>query len=334
MIAKDLVVQGNASIVGTLKIDGEYVPTKEYVDDAISTNTAYFRGTFATKAELNSYTGAKTNNDYAVVSADESNNNETWRYKYNGTEWTAEYRVNESALTVTQLNALNSGITSTILKDLQTKTSLINNGNIVFPTVGVGIVSGQIKFSGSTDGANIYYYAPASDEGHLVFNMIDDNNTRIDFKRSGGSTTEATVSYITMSDGVYHGNATGLNGSGFRTINDTISRNGTKLRETLLIYGPTIGNNTSDLQNPGRLTYGDAVPQIVFNTANSLTEGQPLGLLYTDHDGVNTGSTLALVSNSAGSPSNFVSDVLIARQRMSIPTSAPSNPKNGDIWIE
>lgn len=92
--------------------------TKEYVDDEISTNTATFRGNFATKAALNAYTGEKDNNDYAVVTADETHSNQTWRYKYDGTTWVAEYKVNDTALTTAQTNALNSGITSTLVTKL------------------------------------------------------------------------------------------------------------------------------------------------------------------------------------------------------------------------
>lgn len=59
MIAKDLLVNGNASITGTLRVGGDILASKSYVDDAISTNTAVFRGTFATRAELYAYNGTK-----------------------------------------------------------------------------------------------------------------------------------------------------------------------------------------------------------------------------------------------------------------------------------
>lgn len=88
----------------------------------ISTNTAFFRGTFATKAALQAVlwqttnpAGANfvTNNDYAVVLDDESQNDECWRYVYvSGTGWQAQYRINETPLTAAQLAALNSGATA------------------------------------------------------------------------------------------------------------------------------------------------------------------------------------------------------------------------------
>lgn len=85
------------------------------LEDALQGSNATFRGNFDTKAALDAYTGDKAKNDYAVVLADENNNKETWRYKYDGSAWVAEYRVNETALTVDQSNALNSGITSNLV---------------------------------------------------------------------------------------------------------------------------------------------------------------------------------------------------------------------------
>lgn len=94
---------------------------KAYVDtslsDHISSLTAAFNGSYATYADLSAATGMNKN-DYAVVLADENNSNECWRYKYDGTAWKAEYRVNETALTTEQNNALNSGITAETVTNL------------------------------------------------------------------------------------------------------------------------------------------------------------------------------------------------------------------------
>ena len=100
---------------------------KEFVTDSITQGTAIYRSSYATKAALDAIQWQTTdptaanyvsNNDYAVVLADESHDNECWRYIYvleeggqnNG--WAAQYRVNESPLTQAQLAALNSGITA------------------------------------------------------------------------------------------------------------------------------------------------------------------------------------------------------------------------------
>lgn len=82
---------------------------KNYVAQQISTNAAFFRGSFPTKAALMAVQWQTadpnapnyvTNNDYAVVEDDESHDDECWRYIYvSGTGWQAQYRINESPLT-------------------------------------------------------------------------------------------------------------------------------------------------------------------------------------------------------------------------------------------
>lgn len=67
-------------------------------------------------------------------------------------------------------------------------------------------------------------------------------------------------------------------------------------RKGLLIYGNTYGNNSDQIKTPGKISYGDPGPQIVFNTANSITEGQPLALIYSDNDSIANGTSLSLVS--------------------------------------
>ena len=52
-----------------------------------------------------------TRNDYTIVLDDECYSDATTRYIYNS-GWEYQYTVNETALTCSQLNALNSGITS------------------------------------------------------------------------------------------------------------------------------------------------------------------------------------------------------------------------------
>lgn len=85
---------------------------KNFVNSTVQTLTAVFRGNFATKAALDAYAGEKKLNDYAVVQADETHENQSWRYKYNGSIWVAEYKLNDTAFTAAQLAAINSGINS------------------------------------------------------------------------------------------------------------------------------------------------------------------------------------------------------------------------------
>ena len=98
---------------------------KNYIDDSINSVTAYYitknaqGDQWATYAELAAASTfyswgvarTPTRNDYTIVLADENHDNATTRYIYNS-GWEYQYTVNETALTQSQLDALNSGITS------------------------------------------------------------------------------------------------------------------------------------------------------------------------------------------------------------------------------
>lgn len=94
---------------------------KNFVNSSISTNTAYFRGTYESISELP--TTGVTNNDYAfIVIYDEevpSQVKQYDRYKYNGTAWVYEYTLNNSSFTAAQWAAIQSGITSGLVEKLQ-----------------------------------------------------------------------------------------------------------------------------------------------------------------------------------------------------------------------
>lgn len=114
------------------KIPSQASSTNKLVDrdtmnSSITQNASYFRGNYDTYEELDSIDWQTTdedepyfvsNNDYAIVNADENNNGECWRYKWSYDEveevykWNAEYKVNNSAFTSDQEKAINSGITT------------------------------------------------------------------------------------------------------------------------------------------------------------------------------------------------------------------------------
>lgn len=99
---------------------------KSFVNSSINSAAAFFRGNFATHADLIAYTGPVTNNDYAYVEADETHDNEAWRYIYVlGTGWQAQFRVNETPFTAAQLAAINSGITDTQVAAIGSNTAAI-----------------------------------------------------------------------------------------------------------------------------------------------------------------------------------------------------------------
>ena len=77
-------------------------------------------------------------------------------------------------------------------------------GSLNFPDIGNVATSNKISWSGSTDGADIYYQTTASDQGNLVLNLRDDANCYLRIAYNG-----AFKSYFTPADGNFHGNVNG-----------------------------------------------------------------------------------------------------------------------------
>lgn len=101
---------------------------KDFVNSSIATNTATFRGTFNSVAELEAYSGEKDNNDYAFVTGtDQAGNTYYDRYKYNGVSWVYEYRLNNSSFTSAQWASINSGATTQSINQISTNTANINS---------------------------------------------------------------------------------------------------------------------------------------------------------------------------------------------------------------
>lgn len=91
---------------------------KSYVDNKVSSSTANFVGTYESLAELQAVQNP-TNNDYGFVIEKDALGNEYYdRYKFNGTEWMFEYKVESTSFTADQWAAIQSGITSALVTKL------------------------------------------------------------------------------------------------------------------------------------------------------------------------------------------------------------------------
>ena len=86
--------------------------TKEYVGQQVQEYAGSFRGTYDTLAELEATTG-NHHNDYAWVKVTDSDgDNDYDRYKYNGSAWVYEYRLNNTHFTSAELDSIRSGMTT------------------------------------------------------------------------------------------------------------------------------------------------------------------------------------------------------------------------------
>lgn len=105
--------------------------TIDFVNSSIATNTATFRGTYNSLAELEAYAGEKDNNDYAfVIEIDAAGNTLYNRYKYVDNKWTFEYTLNNSSFTEAQWAAINSGITDSIIETIRTNITNLQNDKV------------------------------------------------------------------------------------------------------------------------------------------------------------------------------------------------------------
>lgn len=111
---------------------------KDFVNSSISTATATFRGTYnvvtdlnltssATESEISTALASEIttadNNDYCFVQIPTTTSTPTEiaridRYKFDGTDWSYEYSLNNSGFTASQWAAINSGITDTLVTKL------------------------------------------------------------------------------------------------------------------------------------------------------------------------------------------------------------------------
>ena len=124
---------------------------KNFVNSSINALAAFYitknssGDPFATNAELLAattfYSGGEarvpTQNDYCIVQADETKSDDlgnapTTRYSYQGGtypsgQWEYQYIINRTALTAAQIAAINSGITATLVSNIQTNNAKVSN---------------------------------------------------------------------------------------------------------------------------------------------------------------------------------------------------------------
>ena len=100
--------------------DQNQLADKSFVNSSINSNTANLITNngepFSSVQQLQQVTAS--NNDYAYVVVSSGGGTYYDRYKYNGTTWELEYRVNSTVFTSAQWAAINSGITDALVAKL------------------------------------------------------------------------------------------------------------------------------------------------------------------------------------------------------------------------
>lgn len=259
---------------------------KAYVDDAISSSTASFVGTFESVAALEAYSGPKDNNDYAfVISLDSAGNTLYNRYKYNEeeNEWLFEYSLNNSSFTAEQWAAINSGMTSVLAAQVST-----NKGDIATLQTDKQdkLVAGEnIQINGKTISAtDTKYTLPAADASTLGGIKVGSNLTIDASGVLSGTVNPYTLPIATTNvvGGIKVGSNLSVDATGVLSALDSYSL---PTASTVTLGGVKVGNNLS-IDASGVLSAVDTVYTLPVATTNSVGGIQVGSNLSIDASGV------------------------------------------------
>ena len=111
--------------------------TSNAAGDAFATKAALVAGPYYFQGELRT----ATLNDYAIVIADETKNNASTRYMYDGEQWDFQYVINDTPFTQDQVNAINSTVTQEKVESYSAHiVNKSNPHNVTKAQVGLGNV--------------------------------------------------------------------------------------------------------------------------------------------------------------------------------------------------
>lgn len=172
-----------------------------------------------------------------------------------------------------------NNIASTYLK----RTGGTMTGNISFQSITDTATSHKITWSGSTDGAEIFYRTEGADKGRLFLNMIDDSDPLICFAWNG--TTKAYIN----ADGYYSGycERAWRDSDGLLINSNYLKLSGGTLTGRLTIQkSSTIAGNA-----PAEIAFANV------DTDNNITTSTSAFIrTYDDHDGQSYGLNMVIQS--------------------------------------
>lgn len=156
-------------------------------------------------------------------------------------------------------------------------------GSIIFPKIGDTAISNGISWSGSSDGADIYYQTTAADQGNLVLNVKDDANAYIQLALNGAfkshfdvansywtGTSSKADKWTTARTLTIGNSAKSVDGSG--NVSWTLAEMGVKdTWRPVQVNGTSIGTNTLNLSNSTYIGVNDNEGKVTFNLIGSTT---------------------------------------------------------------
>lgn len=119
--------------------------TSDVQGDPFDTRTDLIAGPWYNQGLLRT----PTVNDYALVTEDETHDDYTSRYMYDGTQWVWQYTLNNTKFTQAQIDAINSGITDTLVGQITTNENAIGTLSSLTTTAKTDLVSAVNELQGS-----------------------------------------------------------------------------------------------------------------------------------------------------------------------------------------
>jgi len=135
--------------------------TSDVSGDPFATRTDLIAGPYYFRGQLRE----PTQNDYALVTEDETHDDMTSRYMYDGTQWVWQYTLNNTQFTQAQIDAINSGITESLVNKIgQNESSITNLQNTKQDTINdlATIRSGAAAGATAVQPAALNNYVPTS----------------------------------------------------------------------------------------------------------------------------------------------------------------------------
>lgn len=248
---------------------------KQFVNNAIQTNSAHFRGNWATWSAVPTNSAdypadddgnkTPTTNDYIVVEDASGYTEETlegaWQFTYTGTwaangknGWLPRFQINESPLTPAQLAALNSGATTTNIGQITTNQNAIGTLCSLTTTAKTDLVS-AINELDSDKQDNITDLSTIRSGAELGATSIQPGDNISELTNNAGYTTNVgTVTSVNNNLPDANGNVS----IAIPTVNNatlTIQKNGTTVNtftanaSSNVTANITVPTDVSDLTN-------------------------------------------------------------------------------------
>lgn len=174
--------------------------TSDVAGDPFPTRASLVAGPWYFRGQLRQ----PTQNDYALVTEDETHDDMTSRFMYDGTQWVWQYTLNNTQFTQAQIDAINSGITESLVNKIgQNESSITTLQNTKqdnindLATIRSGAAAGATALQGvQIDGTD----------------LTIDANKKVEIPMAGGTKATAGVIWTTMSQGLQFGTTTGAKG--------------------------------------------------------------------------------------------------------------------------